>query len=82
MKLTMYKGCTGGNTIDVDGTDWLGLTESKQKEIAIEVFTKLLNDNGASSMLRELIDYYHTDYENFGVCEQCFDNMVNYILEV
>lgn len=82
MKLTMYSGCTRGDAIDIDGIDLLDLPASKQIEIAIEAFTKLLEIEGANSMLRDLINTHHTEYVDRGMCEQCFDNTVDYILEV
>lgn len=78
----MYSGCTRGDAIDVDGIDLLDLPASKQREIAIEVFTELLDLNNPSGMLRDLINTHHTDYENGVTCEQCGDWMEDYILEI
>lgn len=82
MKLTMYSGCTRGDAIGVDGIDLLDLPESKQREIAIEVFTELLDLNNPFGMLRDLINLHYTDSIDRGMCEQCFDNTIDYILEV
>ena len=82
MKLTMYSGCTRGDAIDVDGTDLMDLPESKQIEIAIEVFSKLLETEGANSMLRDLINTHHTEYVDRGTCDQCGDWTMDYILEI
>lgn len=82
MKLTMYTGCTRGDAIDVDGIDLLDLPESKQREIAIEVFTELLDLNNPSGMLRDLITTHHTECVDRGTCEQCGDWMMDYILEI
>ena len=82
MRLTMYSGCTRGDAIDVDDKDLLDLTESKQKEVAIEVFTKLLETNEVYHMLKDLIQYYNTETINRGMCEQCFDNAYDYILDI
>lgn len=82
MKLTMYSGCTRGDAIDVDGTDLMDLPASKQREIAIEVFTELLDLNNPSGMLRDLINTHHTEYVYRGTCDQCGDWTMDYILEV
>ena len=82
MKLTMYSGCTRGDAIDVDGVDIMDFSENKQREIAIEVFTALLELDNTKNMIRELILSYYTDFEDLGTCDQCGDNTINYTLEV
>lgn len=77
MKITYI---TGHYSMDIDGKEFVSLTEDQQKEL----LHKIVDKSDSASLQRYLEIFMEcgpTEYEDMGECEECGDYIEKYIYE-
>lgn len=82
MIITKTDGCTTGGVIEIDGKPLSEYTEEELEEILNEIINKSEDKNLMYYNLFNAIVENGGEYEDLGQCDQCFDYVYRYELEI
>ena len=80
MKLESYSFCTS-NGVSIDDKDVTAHTETELREVINKVLNSF-DKQKLESVVKDLIDNYSTNREDFGDCDQCGDYSYVDVLEI